>query len=126
MGDTDSLRQRAMRIAGALERIRVDPPPQDPLELRGYLLQLRGVGPKTAAWAVRNVTGSADVAIVDIWLVRALTCVGVFRPEWRVERHYERFEEAFLQYAAHGNVKPAALDLCIWEQARIVGPSYFC
>ena len=118
-------RQRAVRIAEALERVRKDPPPRCPFDLRTYLLGLRGVGPKTAAWVVRNVTGSAEVAIVDIWLVRALTWTGVFRPEWRVERHYERFEEAFLQYAAHGNVKPAALDLCIWEEARMAGPSFF-
>lgn len=118
-------RQRAARIAAALERVRSDPPPRDPGEMRTYLLGLRGVGPKTAAWIVRNVTGSADVAIIDIWLVRAMTWVGVFKPEWRVERHYDLFEQAFLQYAEHGNVHPAALDLCIWEEARIVGPSYF-
>lgn len=117
--------QRATRIAEALERVRSHPPPEDPHELRRYLLDLRGVGPKTAAWIVRNVTGSADVAIIDIWLVRAMTWIGVFRPEWRVERHYDLFEDAFLQYAAHGDVEPGALDLCIWEEARIVGPSYF-
>lgn len=118
-------RQRAMRIAEALERVRSDPPPTDPRAMRSYLLELHGVGPKTAAWIVRNVTGSADFAIIDIWLVRAMTWIGVFRPEWRVERHYDLFEDAFLQYAEHGNVKPAALDLCIWEEARIVGSSYF-
>lgn len=118
-------RQRAARIASALERVRADPPPDDPHELRRYLLDLQGVGPKTAAWIVRNVTGSADMAIIDIWLIRAMTWIGVFRPEWRVDQHYDLFEEAFLQYAAHGSVQPGALDLCIWEESRIVGPSYF-
>ena len=65
------------------------------------------------------------MAIIDIWLIRALTSIGIFKPEWRVERHYDKYEEAFLQYAAHGNVQPGALDLCIWEQARIVGTNYF-
>ncbi len=118
-------RQRALRIADAASRLRVSPPPSEPAQLREYLLGLNGIGPKTAAWIVRNVTGSAEVAIVDIWLIRALTQAGVFRPEWRVERQYERFEAAFLQYAAHGRVSPGALDLCIWEQARRVGHSWF-
>lgn len=117
--------QRSKRIAASLAHLRSNPPPEDPLELRLYLRELHGVGPKTAAWIVRNLTGSAQVAIVDIWLIRAMTSTGVFKSEWRVERHYDRFEEAFLQYAAHGNVQPGALDLCIWEEARIVGPDYF-
>ena len=118
-------RQRAFRVADAVRRLRADSPPEEPLLLRDYLLGLNGIGPKTAAWIVRNITGSAEVAIIDIWLIRALTTTGVFRPEWRVDRHYGRFETAFLQYAAHGEVSPGALDLCIWEQARRVGESLF-
>ncbi len=118
-------RQRSQRIAAALTHTRAHPPPDDPLALRAYLLDLNGVGPKTAGWIVRNLTGSADVAIIDIWLIRALTPIGIFKPEWRVERHYSRYEDAFLQYACHGNVPPGALDLCIWEQARFLGTRYF-
>ena len=118
-------RQRAVRVASAVRHLRVDPPPEDPVLLRQYLLNLHGIGPKTAAWIVRNVTGSTEVAIVDIWLIRALRRSGVFRSEWRVDRHYERFEAAFLQYATQGEVPPGALDLCIWEQARRVGHSWF-
>lgn len=118
-------RQRAVRIADAVSRLRVSPPPTEPAQLRKYLLGLNGIGPKTAAWIVRNVIGSAEVAIVDIWLIRALTQAGIFWPEWRVDRHYDRFEEAFLQYAAHGRVRPGPLDLCIWEQARRIGHSWF-
>ena len=118
-------RQRAARITNAVVRLQTDPPPHDPFMLREYLLSLNGIGPKTAAWIVRNVTGSAEVAIVDIWLIRALTKTGIFRPDWQVERHYGRFEEAFLRYAALGNVPPGALDLCIWEQARAVPHSQF-
>ena len=118
-------RQRSQRISASLRTLLHDPPPREPHQLRDYLLQLNGVGPKTAAWIVRNVTGSAQIAIVDIWLVRALTSNRIFKPEWRVDRDYGRYESAFLQYAAHGDVEPAALDLCIWEQARIIGASYF-
>ena len=118
-------KQRAERISNALRQIRAQPPPNDPIELRPYLIQLHGVGPKTAAWIVRNVTGCADVAIIDIWLIRALTWIGIFKPEWRVEKHYERFEDVFLQFASHGNVQPGALDLCIWEYSRVLGPKYY-
>ena len=118
-------RQRATRVAEAVRRLRRHPPPDDPLLLREYLLGLNGIGPKTAAWIVRNVTGTPMVAIIDIWLIRALTQNGVFGREWRVNRHYDRFEAAFLQYAAQGRVPPGALDLCIWEQARRVGHSEF-
>ena len=118
-------RQRASRIVGALLYLRENPPPTAPIDLRDYLLGITGVGPKTAAWIVRNVTGSADLAIIDVWIVRALTHVGIFRPEWKVSQHYAKFEAAFLQYAAYGDVQPGVLDLCIWEQARTVGHSFF-
>ena len=118
-------RQRATRVAEAVRRLRQNPPPNDPLLLREYLLGVNGIGPKTAAWIVRNVTGTPEVAIIDIWLIRALTKNGIFGREWRVDRHYERYEAAFLQYATHGQVPPGALDLCIWEQARRVGHAHF-
>lgn len=117
--------QRSKYIAASLARLRSEPPPEDPLELKLYLKGLHGVGPQKAAWIVRNLTGSAKVALVGIWPVRALTWTGIFRPEWSPQRHYTRYEEAFLQYAEHGKVQPGALDLCIWEKARSIDPSYF-
>ncbi len=118
-------RQRAIRVVEAARRLRTNPPPDDPVLLREYLLGLNGIGPKTAAWIVRNVTGTPEVAIIDIWLIRALAQIGIFRCDWRVDRHYERYEAVFLQYAVHGQVLPGALDLCIWEQARRVGHAHF-
>ena len=118
-------RQRASRIAGALHYLRDNPPPTAPIDLRDYLLGITGVGPKTAAWIVRNVTGSADLAIIDVWIARALTYVGISRPEWKISQHYTQFEAAFLQYADYGDVQPGVLDLCIWEQARTAGHSFF-
>ena len=110
-------------IAAAIDQLQRTPPPDDPVQLRRYLRDLRGVGPKTAALIVTAVTGgSAPVHINDIWLRRALTPSGVFRPEWQVEHDYDRFEEAFLQYARQGEVTPGALDWCIWELARNAHP----
>ena len=73
-------RQRSQRIVESLARLRSEPPPEDPLDLRQYLRGLRGVGPQTSAHIVRNLSGSAEVAIVGVWLVRALTWAGIFKP----------------------------------------------
>jgi thermostable 8-oxoguanine DNA glycosylase len=94
----------------------------DPVELRGWLIGIDGIGPKTASWIVRNATGSDEVAIVDIWLVRALTAAGVFPPNWNVNRDYGRYEGAFLSYARAGATRASALDWCIWELGRSVLP----
>lgn len=117
--------QRGRRIASALEQLRTREFPSEPVALRDTLLSMDGIGPKTASWIVRNVTGSSRVAIIDIWLVRALTATGVFQPSWRANREYASYETAFLQYAAHGRVHAGALDLCIWDQARVVGADAF-
>ncbi len=110
--------QRSEYIAASLAQLRSETPPQDPLELKRYMQGLHGIGPQKAAHIVRNLTGSAEVAIVSAALVRALNSAGISKPEWSAQRHYTRYEEAFLQYAAHGNVQPGALDLCIWEKTR--------
>lgn len=112
--------QRARRIAGALQQFRggADEFDLPPLELRQRLLAFEGIGPKTASWIVRNVTGSDEVAIIDIWVVRALRAVGIFPTEWEPARHYQALESTFLQFATQAGVSAAALDLCIWEEAR--------
>jgi thermostable 8-oxoguanine DNA glycosylase len=113
--------QRATRVAAAVRELRSTSIPVDPAELHRRLLQLPGVGLKTAAWIMRNHTGSDDFAIIDIWIVRSLTRNGVFRSDWNVRQHYSRYESTFLSYAEQGRVRPAALDACIWEQARRAG-----
>lgn len=118
-------RQRALRVASAVRDLRSEPIPPEPDALRRRLLRLSGVGPKTSAWIVRNHTGSDEVAIIDIWLVRALTHASVFPPDWHVARDYVRYESAFLSYAEQGGVSPAALDLCVWDQARRAGHEAF-
>ena len=105
--------QRSKFIAASLAQLCSEPPPEDPLELNVYLRGLHGVGPQTAAHIVRNLSGSTEVAIVSAVLVRALNRAGISRLGWNAQRHYTRHEEAFLQYAAHGDVQSGALDLCI-------------
>ena len=115
-------RQRSQRIVDALDYLRHGAPPDDPLELRRWLMGIRGVGPKTASWIVRNVTGSNEVAIIDIWVVRAMLRAGVFPQGWDLARHYGRYESAFLAYASAANVPASALDWCVWELGRQILP----
>jgi len=118
--------RKADFISEAVTRLISDPPPHGVDALRSYLLQLRGVGPKTAALIESGFRGPhAEVHVNDIHLRRALVLSGVFRSHWDVDQHYDRFEAAFLQYARHGNVPPVALDLCIWELARDAGSEAF-
>jgi N-glycosylase/DNA lyase len=116
-------RQRARRIAEALRYFDAGLPPTEPLALRQWLLEVGGIGPKTASWVVRNSTGSDDVAIIDIWLLRVLRGSGVFPVEWTAERDYWRLETVFLEYARAGGVAPSALDWCIWELGRAILPA---
>ena len=118
--------RKAAFISEAVSRLISDPPPDDVDALRDYLMQLRGVGSKTAALIESGFRGpQAEVHVNDIHLRRALLLSGVFRAHWDVDQHYDRFEAAFLQYARHGNVSPGALDWCIWELARDAGSSAF-
>jgi N-glycosylase/DNA lyase len=114
-------RQRGERISRALHRAADETAPSDPLELRRWLLQLPGVGPKTASWIVRNHTGSDSVAIVDIHIRRAGIAAGFFSPTWQVSRDYDRFEQAFLEVANRGGVRTSILDACIWHELQRLG-----
>jgi thermostable 8-oxoguanine DNA glycosylase len=107
-------RQKATRLHAALDALRVSTPPELPLELREWLMRLPGVGPKTASWIVRNHTGSGEVAIIDIHIIRAGTAAGVFDARWSVSRDYETFERAFVSWASQAGISAAALDATVW------------
>lgn len=106
--------QKAARLASALEVLRTSDIPTAPAALRDWLMLIPGIGPKTASWIVRNHTGSNDVAIIDIHIVRAGITAGVFDPAWRVATDYQQFEQAFLQWAQHAQLEASFLDACIW------------
>ncbi len=114
-------RQRSEWLAGAVEHFHDKLPPSRPSELRDWLLEIKGVGPKTASWIVRNHLDADTVAIIDIHVVRAGVAAGFFRQEWRLERSYPRFESAFLEVARLGGVRASQLDAVIWTQMREFG-----
>lgn len=109
-------KQRASRIAAALEALCASRAPEPGLDLRNWLLHLPGVGPKTASWIARNHTGTDDVAIIDIHVLRAGQRAGVFDPAWTAARDYSRCEALFLAWARFGAVRASVFDACIWSQ----------
>lgn len=115
--------QRGRRVADALGHLaEAGAPPGQAGALRGWLQDVPGVGPKTAAWIVRNRAGVDDVAIVDVHVRRAGIAAGFFDPAWRLSSDYDLFERAFLTVARLGGVSGAMLDACIWQTLHRLGP----
>jgi hypothetical protein len=99
-----------------------DPPPHyHSRDLRDWLLQFNGIGPKTASWIVRNWLDSDEVAILDIHIFRAGVLAGLFNPSDRIDRDYLRLEERFLQFAGAIGARPSILDAIIWSQMKQAG-----
>jgi N-glycosylase/DNA lyase len=89
--------------------------------LRNQLLEIQGVGYKTASWVVRNVLDSDEIAILDIHLVRAGRLCGLFLEDFNVQRDYLQMEERFLLFSERMQVRPAILDSLIWDEMRAAG-----
>jgi N-glycosylase/DNA lyase len=89
--------------------------------LRDQLLEIQGVGYKTASWVTRNVLDSDDVAILDIHLVRAGRLCGLFSAKNDVQRDYLSMEERFLLFCRELQLRPAILDCLIWDEMRAAG-----
>ncbi len=112
--------QRARYLAAALTRLRTQNPPESARVLREWLLDIPGIGPKTAGWIIRNHLASDDVAVIDIHVLEAGIDASVFEASWTPARHYDLLEAMFLAWARQGAVSAADLDAVIWaERARI-------
>lgn len=110
--------RRASFVAAAHKAFRGNPPPDDDLDLRSWLMALPGVGPKTASWIVRNWMDSDAVAIIDIHLHRAGLLAGLFDQTEKIERDYFKMEQKFLRFANALATRPSLLDGLIWAQMR--------
>lgn len=114
--------QKARFLAAAMVYLRANPLDEvSGRELRDALLNVEGIGPKTAGWIARNYADADEVAILDIHLVRAGVLCGIFGPEQRVERNYHAMETRFLEFCQAIGARPAVLDCLIWDQMRALG-----
>ena len=114
--------QRAARLAGALRIVEeTQLCTDDPLKFRRELMQISGIGPKTASWITRNWLGCDQVAILDIHIVRAGLLIGLFGPHQKVGRDYEKMEARFLEFARAIDVRPSLLDAVMWRSMRKLG-----
>ena len=110
--------QKARYIAGAFSSLHCDIEKLDDRSLRNALVELPGVGPKTASWVVRNARGSNEVAILDIHILWAGRTVGIFPSSWKVETRYAALEERFLAFAQAIATRPSILDSVMWMTIR--------
>ncbi|MCQ1779401.1 hypothetical protein NOJ05_19515 [Neorhizobium galegae] len=92
-------------------------------EIRDQLLNMPGIGPKTASWIVRNHLDSDDVAIIDVHLHRACVMMNVFESASDPTRDYYILEELFLKFAKAIKVRASVLDAVMWDFMRRIGPT---
>ncbi len=108
--------QKARYLAQALPMLHKAPTFTVGRHLRDWLLDVPGIGPKTASWIARNWLHADDVAILDIHIMRVGQLAGLFPQKLTVERHYLELEELFLKFSAALDVRPSELDAVIWYE----------
>ncbi|NWD69156.1 8-oxoguanine DNA glycosylase [Pseudomonas gingeri] len=108
-------KQKARYLAAALHKLSAeDPPLHSGKALRDWLLDVPGIGYKTASWVARNWLDADDVAILDIHILRAGLLGKFFESHLTVERHYLQLEEQFLLFSKGLGVRASELDALIW------------
>ena len=110
--------QKARYVAGAISALDQIDERLDDRALRDALIRIPGIGPKTASWIVRNWRRSDKVSILDIHILRAGAILGIFRDEWKVERHYTQLENAYLDFARCIGTRASILDSVMWASMR--------
>jgi N-glycosylase/DNA lyase len=111
--------KKAEFLAPALNTLTDQAPPEDShSSFRNWFLRFAGVGLKTASWITRNWLNSANVAILDIHVVRGGRLCGLFGREQDPARQYCQMEALFLDFARHIQADAAKLDVLMWQQMR--------
>jgi thermostable 8-oxoguanine DNA glycosylase len=108
--------QKARYLAAALPPVKSAPAFGSGKQLRDWLMQLSGIGPKTASWVARNWMDADDVAILDIHIMRVGQAIGVFPRSLSVERHYLELEAMFLEFSKALGVRASELDAVVWHE----------
>ncbi|MGN7804932.1 8-oxoguanine DNA glycosylase [Ensifer sp. 22521] len=115
--------QKASYLARSLDMAKYIQAIDPPRVLRDRLLELPGIGPKTASWIVRNHLNSDDVAIIDVHLHRACVMMNVFEAKSDPAKEYFSLEALFLRFAEAIKVRASVLDAIMWDFMRRIGPT---
>jgi N-glycosylase/DNA lyase len=111
------VRQKAHYLSCALQRLHSSPAPTTSgRALREWLMEIPGIGLKTASWIARNWLDADDVAILDIHVLRAGAIAGFFGAGLKVERDYLALEEQLLRFSEAIGVRASELDAVIWYE----------
>jgi thermostable 8-oxoguanine DNA glycosylase len=111
--------QKAKYVHEFLDRGDLDYIPQhDDLQLRDWLMGLKGIGPKTASWITRNWLRSERVAILDIHLLRAGIITGFFHRDFDINTEYYDLENKYLAFCKSLDVRPSNMDAIIWSYMK--------
>ncbi|MCU7494779.1 MAG: 8-oxoguanine DNA glycosylase [Ignavibacteria bacterium] len=111
--------QKSTYVYYALKYIRQNPPKtKDPIEFRNWLLNISGIGLKTASWITRNWLESDLVAIIDIHIYRAGILSEIFSKSDKINRDYLLLEKKLIEYSKAIGARVSALDATMWGHMR--------
>lgn len=112
-------KQKAKYLHSAIDKIsKEEAPIKTGRMLRNWLLDVKGIGPKTASWVARNWLDADDVAILDIHIYRAGLLGGFFKEEMTVEKNYQDLEDQFIALAESMKVRTSELDAVMWYEMQ--------
>lgn len=112
-------KQKSDYIHAAIEKLsKEEAPVESGLALRNWLMDIKGIGFKTASWVARNWLDADDVAILDIHIYRAGLLGGFFSDKMTVEKHYLDLEGKFIAVAKAMKVRTSELDAVIWYEMQ--------
>lgn len=110
-------KQKARYIHAALMKLdHEEPIEHNGKNLRNWLLEIPGVGFKTASWIARNWLGADDVAILDIHIYRAGVIGGYLTPTKTMSKDYLCLEDQFITFSRALGVRTSELDAVMWQE----------
>ena len=115
-------KQKAKYLSCALEKVFTESPPiKNAKDFRSWLMEIKGVGLKTASWITRNWLNSDEIAIIDIHIHRAGLLMGIYDSKQSPSKNYLEMEKSFLELAKSMGVKASELDAFIWQEMKLAG-----
>lgn len=93
-------------------------PIHNDIQLRKWLMTIKGIGPKTASWITRNYLNSENVAIIDIHIYRAGIISGFISKKLNMQKDYFEIEKSFINFCNAIKVKPSKMDALMWIQMK--------